>query len=149
MPLNNSRQAIIEDRRRKVARMRLRGYTQREITQGLASAGERNPTTNEPWSLGIVNSDLKALTKQWRKEASGDTEEMRGTQLAEIREARRLAWRVEKLYYIYEGLRQEAELLGLKLEPERDWGGAGASFLAGVETGTQMQAEDMSSQASE
>lgn len=55
-------------------------------------------------------------------------------------------WAVDRALKIME---RRASLFGLDQAPERDWGGAGASFLAGVETGTQMQAEDMSSQASE
>lgn len=144
MPANNSNKLRIDRRRRQVAAMRLRGLTQREIAEGLGRMGITNPSTGRPYDLAQVNRDIKSLREQWRAEALEDVSEARGQHLAEVREARREAWQDKKLFYVYEGLRQEADLLGLRVEPQRDWGALSGSFLAGVETGVAMQDEDLS-----
>jgi hypothetical protein len=148
MPRNNSGQLHIDQRRRQVAAMRLRHMTQREIADALPRAGIVNPKTGQPYDLAQVNRDLKALKEEWRQGAQEDLATMRGEHHAEILEARRKAWADGKLYYVFEGLRQEADLLGLKMVPEQDWTAATGSFLAGVQAGAA-QAEDMSERAVE
>ena len=67
MALNNCRQSIIDNRRREVARLRLMGYSQREIADALEKAGIINPETNKPFALGTINSDLQELQAEWKK----------------------------------------------------------------------------------
>lgn len=120
MPLNNSAQARIDHRRRVVASLRLRGLTQREITERLGEEGLINPKTDEPYDLATVNRDLKALKEEWKAGAREDLAELRGKHLAEIQEARRLAWKGEKLFYVLKGLEQEAALLALNASSGED-----------------------------
>ena len=105
MGLNSSRQAIIEQRRTIVARLRLRGLTQREIVSELGKQGQ-------PVSLGTVHSDLKAISQDWRAAAQADLAQLRGRQFAELREVRRAAWLGGQLDTVLKSLQQEAKLTG-------------------------------------
>ena len=109
---------IITARREKVAALRLKGLTQQEITNALAAMGITNQETGKPYSLMSVNCDCKALDKEWRERAAGDTDELRGRQLAEIRQARRAAWQDKDLNAVYRGMELEIKLLGTAA-PER------------------------------
>lgn len=112
MPLNTSQDAIIDNRRRLVASLRLRGATQREIVNQLDLNGQRNPKTGKPWSLGIVNSDLQALEAQWKSEAAKDISDHKARQLAELGEVKRAGWGVKDLSSVLRAIKQEAEILG-------------------------------------
>lgn len=132
MALNTSDKEIIEMRRLQVARLRLRGMTQREIVEQLPRQDPPivNPETEEPYSLGTINGDVKALARQWQREAKGKTERHKGRVLAEIQEVKRAAW--ERIVYdltggshdspdldkVLKGLKQESEILGLNA-PEK------------------------------
>jgi len=63
----------------------------------------------------VIEADVAALAEIWATETASDT--ARGRVLAELREARRTAWAKGDLGGIYRGLQQEAQLLGLNLEP--------------------------------
>lgn len=134
--MNKSKEAIIDDRRRQVAAMRLRGMTQREIVEGLESRGRVNDATGNPWSLAIVNRDLKMLKQEWREETMKDVAEHKARNLAELREARRMAWQDRKHYAILQGLKQEAELLGLDGDMAEDLANRFGAFLEGIEHAT-------------
>jgi hypothetical protein len=54
------------------------------------------------------------LPAEWNAVAASDA---RGRVLAELREARRLAWAKGDYNAVYRGLQQEAQLSGLNLEP--------------------------------
>ena len=110
---NGSRKATIDNRRRAVAGMRLRHLTQREIVTQLPKMDILNPDTGEPYSLGIVNSDLKALHKQWQEDAAQDTSVLVAMTRAELEEVRRKAWANNELAIVLRSLRQECDLLGL------------------------------------
>lgn len=92
MGLNTADQDAIDHRRCAVARLRLRGLSQREIVTALAADGVVNPDTKEPYSLGTVNADVQALTRQWKTEATKATAILKGSLLAELREVRRAGW---------------------------------------------------------
>jgi hypothetical protein len=92
MALNTAQADSIDARREAVARHRLRGLSQREIVAQLAADGWTNPETGEPYSLGTVNSDVQALTRQWRGDAAKATATLKGQILAELREVRRAGW---------------------------------------------------------
>jgi len=112
MGLNNSNKANIDFRRQHVASMRLRGMTQREIQTALAGRGILNPRTGEPYSLGIINGDIRALRKQWQEDGQGDVAEHAGRMLAELAEVKRAGWSLQDLRAILQALKQEAELRG-------------------------------------
>lgn len=112
MTLNTSNKAIIENRRRRVGALRLRGATVREIQDALEKRGLVNPKTDKPYSLGIISNDIRYLEKEWRKTAVSDITELKSIQLAEIQEARRLAWQKGSLADIHRFLKMEIELLG-------------------------------------
>jgi ribosome maturation protein Sdo1 len=107
-----NQQEIADNRRRLVAKLRLRGATEREIAAALATE-HVNPETNKPWSYVTIHNDLKALDAQWRAEMLGDTTEQKAAVLAEIREARRAAWGKKDLAIVLSALKAERELMGL------------------------------------
>lgn len=116
MTPNNYKSAIRDERRRRVARLRLRGLTQREIMAGLAEQGILNPDTGAAYELGTINRDLKAIEAEWKSEAVGDIAQHKGNHLAELKETRRVAWadkKGPKLFYVLKSLEQEARVLGL------------------------------------
>ena len=98
-------QEVIDKRREMVASLLARGMRQIEIVNQLGVEylmrnGERvknpshliNPVTQEPFDKATINRDVQFLRKQWRESAAEDAEEMLSRQLAELREARRVAW---------------------------------------------------------
>lgn len=128
---NSSRHSrtLILARRRLVARLLLRGMTQREIMDGLTASGSVNPDNGTPWSLGTVNSDVKALAREWASSAAGDVDAQRGRLLAELREVKRQAWTAQhpNLKAVMEAIKQERGILGVdapqKLEVDIPPGG--------------------------
>lgn len=139
MALNNSNQAHIDRRRRWVARLRLRGMTQREIVdrlplieEGGYTTGILNPRTLKPYALGTVNSDLKAMAKLWREAAAQDIKVHKARQMAELAEVRRAAWAKGHLTSVLRGLLQEAKLLGLN-EPEEIKGSGFVVQVIGID----------------
>lgn len=113
MALTKAQQDQIDGRRARVAELRLRRLTHREIAAKLAAEGNVNPDTGEAWTHVTIGSDLKALTKAWQADALADTKPLKAELWAEIREARKLAWENGDLMAIGRLLKQEAELLGL------------------------------------
>jgi hypothetical protein len=140
--LNNSNRTKIDVRRRRVAEMRLRHLTQREIAEELQK-------TDTPGSVATVNRDIKHLEQQWKAEAVRDTGILKGNHVAELREARRTAWQGRngkpELFYIMKGLEQEARVLRLEEQDIADLMGMLAdTFLAGYNTMERMEVEDKS-----
>lgn len=115
MPRNNSHDAIVAHRRRRVAALRLGGLTQREITEALPLGKNPivNPISGEPYALGTINRDVMALEQKWERRAVEDIALAKAMNLAETREARRAAWQKGLLSLVYRGLEHEANLLGL------------------------------------
>lgn len=110
----------IAARRRKVAALRMRHLTQREIATMLPV--EPNPivsdVTGEPYDLATISRDLKHIEEQWRKDAIEDLTVLKGKHVAELREVRRAAWQQNKLFYVLKALEQEAKVLGLEELPQ-------------------------------
>jgi len=130
MALNNGNQASIDNRRRAVAGMRLRHLTQREIVVQLAKNDILNSDTGEPYSLGTINADLKAIQKQWQAEALQDTDTLIAMTRAELEEVRRKAWANNELAIVLKSLKQEAELLGLDAPRRQEITGADGDPVA-------------------
>lgn len=101
-------------RRQRVASLLLRGLSAEEIAFQLQRQKLRDPDTGQPYTLAIVQADVVALETEWNAAATCDA---RGRVLAELREARRLAWAKGDYNAVYRGLQQEAQLSGLNLEP--------------------------------
>lgn len=127
--VNTAAEAIIAHRRELVARARLRGATQREIVEGLALANCLNPDTNEPWSLGTINSDLKALQAEWRRESKKAVDHHKARQLAELNEAKRQAWHDNDLQSVLRAIGQEMDLLGTEAPKVTEVTGKGGEPL--------------------
>ena len=112
-PITVSRSVVVALRRRQVAALRLRGLTEREIAQALAEKGHVNPKTGRAWSQATINTDIKAIREDWRKEATQDIAEHIARILAELSEVKRSAW-VEKDYQaILRAIEKEAKILGV------------------------------------
>ena len=119
MALNTAQDAIVAKRLELVAALRLRGRTQREIQQALAGQ-MLNPATNEPYSLGTINGDIKRLEKQWRKAAADTIEEHKARQVAEIAEVKRQAWTDKDTGAVLRAIDLEANILGTKAAVRSD-----------------------------
>jgi hypothetical protein len=110
------RRIVVEQRRRIVSGLYLRQkLTQRRIQEALAKNPEtRNPETGEPWSVGTINSDIKAIKKQWREEASREYSEHVAYVNAEIEELLAKAWQEGDGNLALNALRTKIDLFGLK-----------------------------------
>ena len=122
MALNTAHDVIEAKRLELVAALRLRGRTQREIQQALAGQ-MLNPATNEPYSLGTINGDIKRLEKQWRKAAADTIEEHKARQVAEIAEVKRQAWTDKDTGAVLRAIDLEANILGTKATVKGEIGG--------------------------
>lgn len=113
MALNKAKHDAAIDRRREVASLRLRGLSIAEIASKLAEKPEFcNPRTGKPYSTVTIHNDLVALRDEWRAESLRDIAIHKAIQLAEIREARREAWKRSDLNMVSKFLQQEINLLG-------------------------------------
>jgi len=113
MALNSSKKTVIKHRREAVAKLRLRGLTQREIVDKLTREGLVNPETGQSYSIGTINADVQTLETEWRKQASADTAALKGRTLAELHEVKRAAWEENQLTTVLRAIDQEVHLMGL------------------------------------
>lgn len=118
----NRKDAIVEERRRKVAKLMVRRLTQRQIEANLPALDCIDTNTGKPWGVMTINRDVKALRKQWREDAAGDTDQHQANILAELAEIKRVAWGAEipgtkELYpdmtTLLKAINQECKILGL------------------------------------
>jgi DNA-binding CsgD family transcriptional regulator len=113
MPRNSSRQDAIIKRRENVARLRLRGLSQREICKALMELPE--PIRNdkgEAFDVATINRDLKALEAEWRARAAEAIDQRKARQLAEIDEAKRKAWSAGDLQALARFIKLESDNFG-------------------------------------
>lgn len=131
MSLNSKQKhlaGVIDARRRRVAALKLRGMTAREICKALEGDPERgggflNPETNQPWSLGTIGYDLKWLSTQWQADAKADIAAHKAAQLAELHELKRAAWAKQDLELVRKCLTDEAKLLGTQAPQQLEQSG--------------------------
>lgn len=110
---------FIARRREAVARLRLRGYSVREIVESLGrNADFLNPETGKPYGHDTIHKDIVAIRAEWAAAAAESITEHQEAQLAEIREARREAWKAKDLALVDRLISREMQLLGTKA-PER------------------------------
>lgn len=103
---------IADARRERVAALRLRGFSVREIISALAQEGVTNPETKKPFGIGTIARDLEYLKKEWQKNAARDIAEHRAEQLAELSELRKRNWELVDLAEVRNCLILEAKILG-------------------------------------
>ncbi len=111
-PHTVAKQAVIDERRRNVASLRLRGFTQREIVDNLPRLKIVNPETGDPYSLGTINGDIKAIREDWRRRAAEDMGEHIARILAELSEVKRAAWAEKDFGSSLRAIEKEAKILG-------------------------------------
>lgn len=118
MTLSTANKDAIELRRERVAQLRLRGLSSREIALALAQGDKNgkgrmlNPETGEPYTHTTIQNDLKALKDQWRESAGVATDEHQARQLAEIQEIKRMAWQQQNGNLALQALDREMKLTG-------------------------------------
>ena len=125
LPQRKRDSQLIIARREQVARLRLKGLSQREIVRELAEMGVLNPETGKHYKVMSINRDCQELDREWRERQAADTDQLRGTQLAEIREARRVAWKNNDLNAVYRGMELEIKLLGTAAPDRSEISGPG------------------------
>ena len=113
-PHTVSRQSVVDERRRTIASLRLRGMTQREIETNLPTLKIVNPRTGQRWSLGTINKDLQAIHQEWVKEATLAIGEHKANLLAELRELKRAAWEARDFQAILRAIDKECKILGVE-----------------------------------
>lgn len=114
-------------RREMVARLRLRGLSQREICHALShpTKGIINPQTNKPYSIATINADCQFLVKQWQENMTAAEDTRLSRILAEIQEVRREAWRTGDLNILVRAIKQEVDLFGLEAPKKSEIAGPG------------------------
>ena len=122
--MKKASRSIIDFRRLLVARLRIRGSTQREIQQRLATPSKEtgqfatvNPEGN-PWSLATIHRDCKYLSKQWRKEATKEIAQHKAEINAELAELKRFGWQHNDPKTVSDAIKQQRAMFGLD-EPAR------------------------------
>lgn len=125
MALNGSKQSIIDHRRQLVARLRLRGASQRDIVDALPKQ-TMNGSTGLPWSAGTIHYDIKAIEEAWQKSAQIDIAQHKSNVLAELAEVKRQAWGISDIGLVLKAIAQERALLGLDAATKTDIVSGGA-----------------------
>jgi len=114
---------VVVKRRERIATLRNRMLTELEIVEmlGKATINEKpnefltlNPKTLRPYSPGTIHNDLAFLRKQAIESSKKEFDEWRAMQLAEIREARKVAWEngLAGLHHVARFLEMEMKLTG-------------------------------------
>lgn len=132
---NGNRREVRAYRQLEVSRLRVKGLSLREIQDSMAAAGQTNPLTGEPWSLGVIQRDCRDLEVAWLSEAAADIAAAKGLQLAEIREARRVAWGLVDVNQVRQLIKLEMELLGTEAARMFEVGGRAGGPIEHAYTG--------------
>lgn len=120
MALSTANKDIVELRRERVAHLRLKQLSAREIAEALATGDYPllNPETGEPYTHTTILSDIKALNSRWRKDANIATEKHAARQFAEMQETKRLAWQQNDGDLVIKVIDKEMKLLGTMKQPD-------------------------------
>lgn len=105
----------MERRRQFIASTLVRkpNISQRQIRTVLAANGIVNPDTGEPYSLGTINADIKAIRQTWRQRRQQDAETWIDFELAKLDEIEEAAWRKEDLNSVFKAQARRDRYLGL------------------------------------
>lgn len=104
----------IEQRRERVAQLRLRGLSSREIARALATGDHPivSATTGRPYEHAVILSDLEALKAEWQASRGESTDKHIDRQFAEMQEIKRAAWANRDPELALKALEKEMKLLG-------------------------------------
>lgn len=86
------REAMIEDRRARVASFKCQGMSIRQIEAAMASGKILNPDTGKAWSRQAIRDDLDYLTAKWQADAKRDIGEFKACELAELDVMEQESW---------------------------------------------------------
>lgn len=123
MSLSTAKKDSIELRRQRVAQLRLRGLSAREIADSLAKGGADgkgrlvNPKSGEAYTHTTVLNDLKVLKAQWREASGVAIDEHQARQFAEIQEVKKLAWGNKNGQLVLHAIEKEMALIGTMKQP--------------------------------
>jgi hypothetical protein len=95
MRLNNrsaSHEALVDNRRARVASFKVQGLSIRNIILALVKDKCINPDTGKPWQVATVQADLKHLEAIWQATALRDITQVKADELAKLDELEREAW---------------------------------------------------------
>jgi len=121
MTLNKpGRDALIDTRRQMVGRLRVRMMSQREIQHAVSQQLPNPEQADGHWSLGIINSDLKALHKQWVADAVREIGEHKAQKLAELAEVKRAGWKANDMATVLRAIQNERAIIGLDAPVKTD-----------------------------
>lgn len=76
--------AMHDDRRARVAALKVQGLSLKQIAVKLSDEGCFNPNTGRPWSVGQIHNDLAYVDAQWQAEALRDVGEWKRYELAKL-----------------------------------------------------------------
>lgn len=108
-------------RRERVAALRARGLTLREIQAALADPRNGafymvNPSTGAPYDLATISRDMSAVRAASKKAAGKAVDDHRARQFAELQEIKRAAWAAKDSKAALAALGLEMKLLGTAQE---------------------------------
>lgn len=112
--------AVIMDRRRQVAALRLRSMSIRDIERALPELRCVNPANGQPWSFFTIQTDLKAIEKDWLKETRVSVEKRRAKLDAELEEVKRVGWKDADPNSVLRAIEQQRKMLGVDAPPTLD-----------------------------
>jgi len=121
---NTRRGAIVDGRRVYISELLCRGHTQYRIWEELAADEQYyNPRTEQPWSLGTVQEDIRHIRQMWQEQVRLHYDIHVSRLLGQIRAVRKAAWKEERLDTVLKTLDQEVKLLGLDkaTKVDMDW----------------------------
>ena len=120
MALTTAKRDNMEQRRARVAQLRLRGLSSREIALALAQGNPPilSPTTGRPYEHAVILSDLEALKLEWQASRGEATDKHIDRQFAEMQEIKRAGWAGKDPELALKALRDEMSLLGTKKAQE-------------------------------
>ncbi len=102
----------IEDRRSKVAELRVKGFSSAEIATLLAEKGFVNDK-GSAFSKVTICKDIKAIKKSWVEKYADQFELMQKRHFEEILMLKKIFWKEEDYDKILKLLSHEAKVLGL------------------------------------
>lgn len=104
----------IEQRRARVAQLRLRGLSSREIAVALGQGDNPmlSPRTGRPYEHAVILQDLKVLKDDWKAERGEATDAHIDREYKEIQEIKRAAWATSDPELALKALDREMKLLG-------------------------------------
>ena len=115
---------LIAQRRARVAQLKLRALSSREIALALARGDANgngrivNPHTGQPYQHATILADLKFLQNEWKEERVVNTDTHVDRQFMEMQEIKRTGWATAKPELVLSTLREEMNLLGTKKPQE-------------------------------